>query len=174
MTIGRFFRSFSSKLCSPLFWSKWTLVALNVSFIFTDIIVSSIIWTNIENDYQPLVNGTMTPDQFEFMVSTKKFGILLISIIITTLGTLGIVGAIRKNINMILFYDFLTGLTLLLMLFGWRNYQHMLAIYICVLISLATLLILSLIFIKTIKYEPYKIRQQLLLNSANNRESFIF
>ena len=173
MTIGRYFRSFSTKIFSVLFISKWSLILINVGFIFTAIIVSSIIWANMSNDFDP-TNSTITESVYETMISTRRFGIVLISIIVTLVGTIGITGAIQKNINMILFYDFLTGLTLLLMLFGWRNYQHVFTIYISILLSLITILLLSLVYKKTIKREPYKIRQQLLMNSCNNRESFIF
>ncbi|KAH9501133.1 hypothetical protein DERF_012000, partial [Dermatophagoides farinae] len=165
----------SFKYSSALYLSKWSLVILNVIFIVTDIITSSIIWVNLFDDYQPFMNQTSlhidTDDDLEELLSTKKFGIILIGILITTVSTIGIFGAVRKNIKTLMIYDAFVGFVLILLLFGWRNYQNIFYWWITVIVSILTALSLSFIYIKTIRNEPMRIRKQLLLNHVNNRET---
>ena len=168
----------SFKYSSGLYLSKWSLVFLNVLFIVTDIIISSIIWVNLYDDYRPFMNQTSlhieTTEEFNDLIETKKFGIILIGLIITIVSTIGIFGAIQKNIKTIMVYDASVGFILILLLFGWRNYLNIFYWWITVLLAILLSLILSFIYIKTIRNEPVRIRKQLLLNHVNTRESFIF
>lgn len=156
-----------------MFISKSILILFNSFFIILDLTVSVILWIHI---YQlESIKVDLPEAEIESIVATKKCGIVLTSGIVIVISSIGMVGAYRGNANLLITYDVVGLLAIIVLSLGWRNYQTIWPIYISVISTLFTSLIVALIYIKTIKDEPYRIRRELLLvNMASMRESIVY
>ena len=173
MTIKTYFSDFRRRYLTTMFLSKLTLITLNSSFIALDLIVSLLIWIDIYR--LESIKVDLPEEAIDAIVSTKKCGIILTSGIVITISILGILGALHANSNLLITYDVIGLITILVLLLGWRNYQYMWPIYIGVISAILCSLIVALVYIKTIKDEPYRIRRELLMvNISNMRESVLF
>lgn len=175
------FLQFQFNLKHPisLYLYKWLLIFINFGFVLLTLIISSIVWTNLnDDDYRANLNQSMhsilSEENLEQIVLTRKCGIILIGIIVFTISMIGILGAFSKNITALFFYDFLIGFVFILILLGWRNYRPVFEFYLIVLFLLIITFILTLILVKILRFEPIRIRKEMLLNHVNTRESFIF
>ena len=161
MTFKSRLETFHKTYLTSMFLSKLTLIILNTFFITLDLVVATYLWITIYR--LESIRVDLPEAEIESIVSTKKCGIILASGIVITISMLGIVGAARANSNMLITYDVIGLLTILVLLLGWRNYQTIFWIYIAVVCSVLTALLVALFYIRAIKNEPYRIRRQLLL-----------
>lgn len=170
MSFAIYFRDFRRRFLTTMFISKLTLILLNSSFILLDLTISTLIWLDIYNF--PAIKVDLPDVEIESIVATKRCGIILTSVLIITIASIGISGAIRGNTNLLITYDVVGLLAIVVLSLGWRNYQSMPVVYYTVIGAIFTSLIIALLYIKTIKEEPYRIRRELLLvNMAQMRES---
>lgn len=155
------FRDFRRRFLTPMFIAKATLVTLNSIFIILDLVVSVLLWLDLAR--LPGIIVDLPPEQMASILATKRCGILLTNLLVLTISSLGIAGAIKTSSNLLITYDVAGLLTAIVLLLGWRNYDDYLLLYGLVLGAIFTSLIVGLLYIKAIKEEPYRIRRELMM-----------
>ena len=170
MSYKTYLHDFRRRFLTTMFISKLTLIIFNSSFILLDLSISTLLWLDIYR--LPWIKVDLPDAELASMVATKKFGIILTTGIILGISSLGILGAVRGNTNMLITYDVIGLFAIIVLGLGWRNYQSMPVVYFSTIGALFISLFIALVLIKTIKDEPYRIRRELMLvNMAHMRES---
>ncbi len=169
MSIKNRFGDFRRRFLTLMFIAKATLITLNASFIALDLVISTFLWLDITR--LPSITTDLPQAVMDDVVTTKKCGILLTSLLVITLCSLGIWGALKTNSGLLITYDVAGLLAALVLLLGWRNYTEEPLLFGLVLAAIVVALLVGLLYIKAIKEEPYRIRRELMMvNLANMRE----
>lgn len=170
MSLKDHLRDFRRRYLTAMFLAKATLISLNSSFILLDLLVSTLLWLDLAR--LPGIVVDLPPETMASILATKRCGILLTSLLVISIASLGLAGALKTNSSLLITYDVAGLLAAIVLLLGWQNYQDYPLLYGLVLGAIFVALIVGLLYIKAIKEEPYRIRRQLMMvNMANMRES---